>query len=355
MPVVPTPDDIDVVWLNQRLVEAGHDVELAGFSQADVGTGQVGRCICYQLQYGSQVADAPASLVAKFSSDDPTSRDTGQAMKTYRTEVDFYRHIAPKVSIRVPKCYYAEIDDEDREHLLLMQDMAPAQQGDQVTGCSVEVARQAVLELVGLQAPTWQDDSWQSLLGRVQDGPFADMKGLYNNTMPGFVERYAEGMDASHIRFIEAIGAADQCPMFEFHGEHFALEHYDFRLDNVMIDERRATPVITTVDWQSVRVGKPLNDVAYFIGSGLPVGLRREAVMDILREYHAALLAAGVEGFDWDTCYREYRKGIYAGFAVSIVAPVLVVRTDRGDEMFTTMASRYAQMALDHGIEEFLL
>ena len=41
--------------------------------------------------------------------------------------------------------------------------------------------------------------------------------------------------------------------------------------------------------------------------------------------------------------------------AVSVVAPVLVVRTDRGDDMFTTMASRYAQMALDHGIEEFLL
>jgi hypothetical protein len=209
MPVVPTPDDIDVVWLNQRLVEAGHDVELAGFSQADVGTGQVGRCICYQLQYGSQVTDAPASLVAKFSSDDPTSRDTGQAMKTYRTEVDFYRHIAPKVSIRVPKCYYAEIDEEDREHLLLMQDMTPAGQGDQVAGCSVEVARQAVLELVGLQAPTWQDDSWISLLGRVQDGPFADMKGLYNNTMPGFVERYATVLrppivDGRVLRFDEA-------------------------------------------------------------------------------------------------------------------------------------------------------
>lgn len=355
MPLIPTPQDIDAHWLNERLLEAGHNVEVSGFSQADVGTGQVGRCIRYELQFAGDAGDAPSSLVAKFSSDDPTSRDTGQAMQTYLTEVNFYRHIAPRLTIRVPKCYYADIDDAGREHLLLMQDMAPAQQGDQIAGCSVEVARQAVLELVGLQAPTWQDSTWYDLLGRVQDGPFADMKGLYNNTMPGFVERYAAAMDASHIRFIEAIGAAASCPMFEFHGEYFALEHYDFRLDNVLIDERGDTPVVTTVDWQSVRVGKPLNDVAYFIGSGLSVELRREAEMDILRDYHQALLAAGVQGFDWDACYREYRKGIYAGFAVSVVAPVLVVRTARGDEMFTTMAARYAQMALDHGVDEFLL
>ncbi len=352
---VPAVADITAAWLSEQLNRAGLPVEVADFSQRDVGTGQVGRCIRYTLSYaGTPPQEAPVSLVAKFSSDDATSKDTGQAMLTYKTEVDFYSQIAPRVSIRVPACYFAAIDADNREHMILMQDMTPARQGDQIAGCSVAVARRAILELVGLQAPTWCDPGWYELLGRVEDGPFADMRGLYNSTMPGFVERYADVMEAEHIRFIQAIGAAQECPMYEFHGPHFALEHYDFRLDNVLVGGTAEAPQVTTVDWQSVRVGKPLSDVAYFIGSGLPTQVRREVEMDLLREYHQALLAAGVRDFSWQDCYREYRKGIFSGFAVSVVSPVLVVRTDRGDRMFTTMASRYAQMALDHGVEEFL-
>ena len=352
---IPSPDDISPAWFSEMLIAAGHQVEVTSVRASDVGTGQVGRCISYELGYAGDAGDAPKSVVAKFSSDDPTSRNTGQNLLTYRTEVGFYKHIAPHLSIKVPKCYFAAIDESYRDHLIVMQDMRPAQQGDQIAGCSVAVTRQAVLELVGLHAPTWQDRSWEDLLGRVEDGPFADMPGLYNSTMPGFVERYANSMRNDHIAFIEAIGAAQNCPMYDFHGEYFALEHYDFRLDNVLIEQRaHDQATVTTVDWQSVRVGKPLNDVAYFIGSALPTELRREAEMGILRDYYDALVAAGVSNFSWDECYREYRKGIYAGFAVSVVSPVLVVRTDRGDKMFTTMASRYAAMALDHGVDEFL-
>ena len=352
---VLTAEQITPGWLTERLREAGHDgVTVERFQSRDIGTGQTGRCVRYSLELGGRVGDAPTHLIAKFSSLDPTSKATSQVMKTYRTEVTFYQHIAPRISMRVPRCYYAAIDGDDLEHAILMEDLAPARQGDQIRGCSPEIARQAVLELVGLAAPTWQDDSWTQFLGRIQDGPFADMRGLYNRTMPGFVSLYEAQMDPKHIRFIQAIGAAERCPLYEYPGEHFALEHYDFRLDNVLIDERQRPPTITTVDWQSVRVGKPLQDVAFFIGSALEPDVRRAVELDILRDYHEALLANGVSGYDWSTCLRDYRKGIFAGFGISVISPVLVVRTERGDRMFTTMASRYAQMALDWEAGEFL-
>ena len=69
---------------------------------------------------------------------------------------------------------------------------------------------------------------------------------------------------------------------------------------------------------------------------------------------YVVVFPGGVTGFDWEACWREYRKGVFAGFAVSIVSPVLVVRTVRGDRMFTTMARRYAQMGLDLDIDEFI-
>ena len=143
--------------------------------------------------------------------------------------------------------------------------------------------------------------------------------------------------------------------MFNYETEYSSLEHYDYRLDNVLINEETNPPIVTAVDWQSIRVGKPLNDVAYFVGSAVEPEVRREIEQDILRDYHAALVEAGVSDFSMDDCFREYRKGVYAGFAVSVVAPVLVVRTERGDKMFTTMARRYAQMAIDLDADEFLV
>ena len=357
MNVVLSPSEVTADWLTLRLRDAGHHTaDIQSFTANDVGTGQVGRCIRYALQHASDThSEVPRSLVAKFTSDDPTSSETGRVMKTYITETHFYREIAPLVNISVPACYYAAIDDEGLQHIILMQDMAPAEQGDQIGGCSVEVARQGVLELVGLHGPTWQDERWFDLLGRTEDGPFADTQSLYRSTLPGFVERFSHRLAPEHLAFIEAIGVADDCPMFNLRSANFALEHYDYRLDNVMINTAGQSPQVTAVDWQSVRVGKPLNDVAYFLGSAVEPDVRRSIERDILLEYHTGLLESGVQNYSFEECFVDYRKGVYAGFAVTVIAAVVVEQTERGDDMFTTMARRYAQMALDLSADEFLL
>lgn len=354
--VVPTPADITPQWLTQILREAGHaSAEVVNVSMSDVGTGQVGRCIRFVMEHGGGTqTDVPRSLVAKFTSDDPLSRETGRDMKTYVTETHFYREIAPKVQIRVPRCYYANIDSDGQYHLIVMEDMAPGRQGDQIAGCSVSVARQAVLELVGLHGPTWRDSRWFDLLGHVKDGPFADMRTLYRTMVPTFVERFEDQLDSAHMDFIKAIGQAEDCPMFNLVGDNFALEHYDYRLDNVLINELVDPPTVTAVDWQSVRVGKPLNDVAYFLGSALEPEVRRKEEQSIVREYHDGLCSSGVTDYSYEQCFEDYRKGVYAGFAVTVVAAVVVQQTERGDEMFRTMARRYGQMALDLNAGEFM-
>lgn len=354
---VPTPADITANWLTEVLQNAGYsEVTVLSFDAADVGTGQVGRCIRYTLNLDAAAdSEAPRSLVAKFTSDDPVSRQTGKDMKTYLTETHFYQQIAPRVQISVPRCYYANIDAEGLNHLIVMEDMAPGEQGDQIAGCSVGVARQAVLELVGLHGPTWRDSQWFDLLGRVEDGPFADTRSLYRTMLPTFVERFESRLSVEHMGFIKAIGVADDCPMFNLVNDNFALEHYDYRLDNVLIDENTDPVRVTAVDWQSVRVGKPLNDVAYFLGSALEPEVRRAEEKPIIEEYYAGLLQCGVSDYSFEQCFEDYRKGVFAGFAVTVIAAVVVQQTERGDEMFTAMARRYAQMAIDLGADEFLV
>jgi hypothetical protein len=86
--------------------------------------------------------------------------------------------------------------------------------------------------------------------------------------------------------------------------------------------------------------------VAYFIGAGLQEHDRRAVEDDLVRGYHAGLVAAGVD-YGWDRCWRDYRRGTWAGVLMAVGASMMVERTDRGDRMFLTMAERHARHALD--------
>ena len=52
---------------------------------------------------------------------------------------------------------------------------------------------------------------------------------------------------------------------------------------------------MAVLDWQTVRLGPAMSDVAYFIGSALQPEDRRANEEALVREYHAALAAAGGE------------------------------------------------------------
>ncbi len=54
--------------------------------------------------------------------------------------------------------------------------------------------------------------------------------------------------------------------------DRFALLHGDYRLDNMLFN--RKTNAITVVDWQTLGVGLPARDLAYFTATSLRPDLR---------------------------------------------------------------------------------
>ena len=353
----PDSDSVSPQWLTQCLNDSGIACQVESFSAKRVGTGQIGKCVRYELTYG-EGHQGPSSLVAKFPSDDPTSRATGVALRNFIKEVRFYQELQSNLFIRTPKIYFADIVDEGPDFVVLMEDLAPAEQGDQLKGTTAAVATAAVNELVGLHAPYWCSDKvheFDWLQTKTPDDSGPTTQQLYQAQLPGFIESYGPNLQADEIRIIEQVGAAETGPLFAAMPDIFSLIHIDYRLDNIMILPRDDTYDITTVDWQSVSVGPPLNDVAYFMGAGLLPAVRRDFEQDIVRGYHELLLQNGVTGFDWDACWNAYRQGTFAGFGVTVIASMIVERTERGDQMFIAMAERHARHALDLGAEEFLV
>jgi hypothetical protein len=344
--VVDGPAGLSPLWLTEALRRAGvlDNAKVTHVEATPVGTGQLASSLRLELFYDRPTI-SPLTVVAKLPSGDAGSREIARTLRSYEIEVRFYQELAPTLPVRTPACYAAELEADSGRFALLLEDMAPARQGDQLAGCTVEEAGRALDELVGLHAPRWGDPTLADLewLNRQGDGAF--VLEMLPALWSGFRQRFAERLGADvheagdalfpHLeRYLDDVGPS-------------TVVHRDFRLDNLLFRNGPSGPPVTVVDWQTCALGPALTDVAYFLGAGLLTDVRREHEADLVRRYHAGLAEAGVRDYDAETCWSAYRHGTWAGLITAVSAAMLVEQTERGDAMFLAMAQRHARHALD--------
>jgi hypothetical protein len=347
LPIATTPAQITPQWLNRVFSEIGHDVDVGGVTTKSIGTGQSAHSERIAIEYARWDGTAPKSLVAKLPHPDPTSRATGHVHGSYARETNFYRLIAPTVKIHTPRCHYAAIDPANSDFVLLLEDLAPARQGDQMRGCSVAVAECAMREIAGLHGPRWGDPALLDhhfLAGASGQGSVG--RELFEPFWAGFLARYRNRLTDELVRVGEGLLEHYDTYARTYPGARCAT-HGDYRLDNVLITQSDGGVRLTTVDWQTAGVGCGASDVAYFLGAGLLPDARRAHERELLRVYHDALAGHGVHDYPFDRLWRDYAWYSYAGYVMAVVASMLVVQTARGDEMFMTMASRHGQHIID--------
>lgn len=349
-----TPEAVTPAWLTDVLRGAlGADLLVREVALAPLGTGQMADSYRAELTVDGP-EDVPASVVVKLPSTDPTSRATASSLRAYEKEVRFYQHLAPGFGVRAPRCFHADIDPATADFALVLADLAPAAQGDQLAGCEVAVAASALEQLVALHAPHWGRDLPEHEDWLVGDRALARELnlGLLPVLWQGFQERYGASLDATVVHAGEVLFGQLEA-FLDPGGAPLAVVHGDFRLDNLLIDPAGAE-VVGVVDWQTCTRGPALRDVAYVLGAGLLPDLRREVEEELVAGYLAGLRAGGV-GFDPDQAWDQYRMGTWAGLVMAVGASMLVVRTDRGDEMFLAMAHRHAAHAIDLGADDLLV
>jgi hypothetical protein len=285
-------------------------------------------------------SDLPATFAVKLSAQDDAVRE--RVALGYRSEVEYYARVADRMSIPVPPCFYSEISDDGADFVLILADMAPAVQGDQIAGCSRQEATLAVEALAGLHGPSWCDPAWMDLPAVVMPKPGDDdaAKGL------GDISRMAA--DIVIDRLGAKIAPEDQetlvaamslvTPWLKAEPKRYALMHGDYRLDNMLFDPDRTR--ITIVDWQTVGIGLPGRDLAYFTGTSLEPSVRSEIERDLVERYHRSLLGFDVTGYDLDTCWNDYRLGVVQVPLLVALGTAFASTTERGDDMMMAMLSR---------------
>ncbi len=344
------PDWMTTAWLSEVL---GHEV--ADVHVKRIGDGLVGMNLRLGLTYAGDAGDAPRTVVAKLPSPDETSRATGIALRNYEREVKFYRDLVGTLDIRVAHCHHADWDEASGDFVLILEDLAPAEQGNQLTGCDVEQARTAVLELARLHGPRWDDPTLSDVdwLGRRTSRADADqLAGMYALFLPGFMGTYAKYLDDDQQRVVTAF--ADRVADWADRADvPLTVTHGDYRLDNLMFASPRGGYPVAAVDWQSPGHGPGLNDVSYFMGAGPLPEDRRAIEADLVREYGEALRGYGVQ-IDDAELWRQYARGAYAGVIMTVVASQIVATTERSEPMFTAMITRHTRHVLDVGAEALI-
>jgi len=287
--LIETAEQATPAWFTAVMQANGHDVRVTDVTATPVGTGQMAENSRFHLRYDGET-DAPATLVGKFPSQNEASRAAGA-------------HGA------------------------------------------------------GLHGPRWNDESLFEIEGmtRLDDTDSIDFLAmLVAQMMPGFIERYRAHLSEDDVAILTMF--ADRIGTWltrDLPG--FALVHGDYRLDNLLFSPANAAgaPPVSAVDWQTITVGAPVNDLSYFLGNGLLPPERREAEHDLVIAYHQELVGLGVD-ISLDTVVEEYRWGSFHGPLITVLGSMMVVQTDRGDEMFMAMISRSLEQIRDLNAADLL-
>ena len=270
MSVVASANQVTAEWLTKTLNAAGFSGSVQDFSLQRIGEGQVGENARFTLQADG---DIPATVVGKFPSSDPTSRQVGVNLKNYAREVFFYATLAETIDTQTPEVYTTEFDPVSHDFVVLMEDLAPGEQIDQMFECSVDQAALALEQLAKLHGPRWGDRRLASYPLLAESTAAADMSSTFNAVSLEFSVRYGERLTTTEQTALNRLGEVQNA----YHAVEYepTLIHIDYRLDNMIFGGPRP---LTVIDWQSISLGCALSDVSYFMGTSLSPERRADHV-----------------------------------------------------------------------------
>jgi hypothetical protein len=320
------PELLTPEWLTGMLRSAGQLPEDGAVREFSVhaighGVGMVGSTVRVELEYDDRGVTAPASLVMKFAHDVAARRAVGMQLRLYETEVTFYNHIAGSVAVPKPACYFAAVDPETGECLIVLEDMRRYRQGDQLAGFGLAEAKYMIDAVTPLHAAYWENTDQEFLRNAMRvDSTWKIaymelVEGIWRNCITQFGYCIPAEIEASMQAYVEKLRPLHAIMA----GRAQTLVHGDPRIDNVMFNDGDEGPPLVLLDWQTLMITNPLHDLAYMLSMSVTIDARRAMEDELIRYYHARVTDLGVTGYSLDQCYDDYDVAVLYLMSVAFV------------------------------------
>lgn len=354
MPVPMMATDLTAEWLDTALKHAGH-LRDGGVTEVSVqvigeGVGMVGQLARLTIGYSGDHDGLPRTMIAKLPSPYEQNRAQMQSFRYYVREALFYREVAPRAGVRVPRCFWSAIDLEQNLSALLLEDLGHLEVSDQISGMTPEHAERAVRAIAAFHAKWWQSPE----LDRLEwmdygNGPITmQAVPLFHYAWPLFL---ANGFEAlltpEQVALGERVRDAFGALLDDFGGEPRTICHTDFRSENMFFGEPGSDEDVVLLDWQLTTRSGGLYDVAYMLAQSLTLEDRRAHEDRLLRVYHACLAEAGID-LPFDQVLDYYRVGLMICLVIPVsVGGTLDMANERGRQLAEVITRRTFGAATD--------
>ena len=210
-----------------------------------------------------------------------------------------------------------------RRYILLLEDLSDAEAGDQVAGVSVQRCEDALRAIARAHAACWEAELVDAFWLLPHDIDARMRHSLFTGSRSSFSGVFGAELEARLEPYLRLLPDQGLDMALRLNQAPTTLLHCDLRLDNLFF---RGDEVIV-IDWQLVRRGPAVYDVAYFLSSALDEGAGREAVEGLLASYLEELRAGGVEGYTKRDLLNDYRLALH----VVLMTLSTVDQVDLGD------------------------
>ncbi|MHB8693875.1 MAG: phosphotransferase [Solirubrobacteraceae bacterium] len=340
-----TIDEVDSVWLSEVLAA---DVEVVGVE--GVGspmTSQLHRVILRSPE------GLPDSVIVKLALDGPI-RAFLDGVGAYTRELTFYEGLAPSVPVRVPHPYAVRTASSSTDFALVIEDLAPLTSPDSLSGLDPSQAHSAVGALARFHAYSWEHPRLADLSDRfpaidsergvailtLEAGLFAQGWPLAKQYLGAELTTEVRHLGDHYAELVPAFVEELRTPKTIIHGE--------LKSDNLFFSEHDE-PIL--VDFQTVREAPGPIEIAYLLSQSMTTPARREIEQELVRRYYTELHDAGVDGYTWEQCWRQYTVGAAMYFSYPVMGFMQFEQTnERGRSLLVEMVRRAAAAVNDHAV-----
>jgi thiamine kinase-like enzyme len=321
------------------------------------------------LDYGADADEAwPRSLVAKVTPPSLKPRIVGELLDLFKTEVQFYdEHISERTGVPTANVFHAAHGGHGR-YMLILEDLAPAKCGDQISGLSAEQAQAALTAIAPLHAKYWnavheeeetQDwvrpmnnlDYWKLVKKTFTEAAVKiydrlELFGIDCESLPNFLA-FVQHLDETFDDFIDL-----SCNDYKAVNKHAlfstTLCHGDFRGENIFYTVGTSEGV-KLIDFQLVREAVGSEDVSYFVVGSMTIEERRRCEVQLIQHYVNELQRLGVT----DLSMAEALLTFQFGFVITIIINTIALsdteggNNERGKRLLAAMLERLEAAMVD--------
>lgn len=347
---IPTRlEEVTAGWLTEALVSTGviANSRVESVDVQRLGGGFLGQYARLGILYDDDEDNAPGSLFVKLASRNRSLREFCVTAGLYERELRFYEDLGCKSGIRVPRRYYSSLSAETGEFVLILEDMASARSGSIVSSVSVDQARDILEGLARLHARWWGSQrlerfEWLRPLNEL----YKVMSGLYDGWLDQCLHKIEHRLTGNLNKIGDAVRANLEYIFDKLSAPPCTLVHGDFWISNILPIETSGD-LFAVIDWQFVSRGRGALDAGYFLWS-LSMEDRRNHDEELLRAYHSALTANGVQGYRFDQLMEDYRLSWLYSFVLFIWTIGDVDGSDEASlDVLTPMLDRIIKAIID--------